>query len=211
MGNETAWYRIAVPPNSREYVDLCLQSQFPEREEPRNLRAMGVLDELFADRGESGPSGTQRAAERLLAMPEYADHDVLYGWLIDLDPVDPDAALAILRPGLERCARKRFLLHRIGRLTLTLGLAAETLFYWAQAAGNAASAGEADEFDSYLYLEQVAHVLRTPIVARRFAKRANPGVGPGVELEPAETFTVNRLFGQQRTRAMKTVVRRIAH
>jgi hypothetical protein len=202
------WYRLDVSADSGEYVALCLDERFPERKEPRNIRALGAFETLLAANRESGPAGTRRAAEELLAQPDYADHDVLYTWLLDED--DPASTLRWLRQGLDRCPRRRFLLDRLGWTMLDLGFAPEALYYWAQAAGNAARAGDTDEFPSYLYLARVARVCRMWVAAGRFDRRANPPGATPTELEPRREKLIDEVFGEQRTKPMKKVLRALS-
>ncbi|MEV6632319.1 hypothetical protein AB0M54_16380 [Actinoplanes sp. NPDC051470] len=204
------WFRLDVPADSAQYVEACLQPRFPERDEPRNLRAMGGFSEIVEASRTGGRAGSQRAAAELLVRPEYADHDVLYMWMLD-DEHDPHGALETLREGLERCPRKRFLLDRLGLVMLRLDHGPEALYYWAQATGCAVRAGDADGFSSYLYLANVARVLRAWRAGPRLARKANPeGAGPPLELEPELTYLIDRVFGAQRNRRMKAVVKALA-
>ncbi|MEV7628030.1 hypothetical protein [Actinoplanes sp. NPDC089786] len=204
------WYRLDVPADSAQYVDACLQPRFTEQDEPRDIRAMGGIAEIAAASRTEGRAGSRRVAADLLARPEFADHDVLYSWLID-EQRDPSGALESLRAGLDRCPRKRFLLDRLGLVMLRLHHGPEALYYWAQATGGAIRAGRADGFSSYLFLAHVARALGARQATSQLARRANPeGGGPPIELEPELADEVTRVFEAQRTRPMKAVVEALA-
>jgi hypothetical protein len=66
-----------------------------------------------------------RETKRLLSLPEYSNHDVIYTWQDTAysSVGDLNAAINTLMEGLDRCPRKNLILHRLGVRMLDLGLA----------------------------------------------------------------------------------------
>lgn len=169
---------------------------------------MGGLSQLFDAQDKSGDEGLLREAERLLSLPEYADHDSLYVWLDDayLWVHGFDTTMSSLRKGLIRCPRKSVILNRLGRRMLDVHLAAEAFYYWIQAVHNIESSKNSFNGDPYLFLGHVAVTLENHGVAVRFLDRADSSFGPPVRLESATEKKIETVFSGHENQTMNEIL-----
>lgn len=210
-GEVVPWYKLDVQADSHEYIEMCLTQKFPERVETRNFKRMEGMRPLMIALQESGDDGVRREAKRLLSSPEYANFDVVYGWLDFASPGDFEAAVNSLREGLNKCPRKSRILYMLGCRMLHLDLAAEALYYWAQALHSQESSDNAPSGSPYLYLGYAAAALgSSPPVVAQFFHRADSIEIRGIRLAPDEATEVAKVFHGHGSPAMARIVATLA-